>query len=259
MWLPRHGCSADAVKAIVPPAICTAFVFTGQMEAAAQHCARLALAAETATAQHHADTPPCHDSRPAAENSPPAEAAPRRPLRMHRRLKTCATLAATTTSQRIEPYAEPWPPRPPSTRPSPPPTGALHAPDLNLACGFRRILKRFQCQELPMTRLAMIASAILIAPSAMAQVTDHSAHEDHKPPAAQTPAKPADDHSDHAQLDHPQMDHGMMDHSAMDQATPHAMSSALGAYAATRDGSGTSWGPRRLRPQRPPPQPATGC
>ena len=26
-------------------AICTAFVFTGQMEAAAQHCARLALAA----------------------------------------------------------------------------------------------------------------------------------------------------------------------------------------------------------------------
>ncbi len=94
-----------------------------------------------------------------------------------------------------------------------------------------------------MTRLAMIASAILIAPSAMAQVTDHSAHEDHKPPAAQTPAKPADDHSDHAQLDHSQMDHGMMDHSAMDQAAPHAMSSALGAYAATRDGSGTSWVP----------------
>lgn len=62
-----------------------------------------------------------------------------------------------------------------------------------------------------MTRLALIASAILIAPSAMAQVTDHSAHEGHTPPAEQAPAKPAEDHS---QMDHSQMDHAKMDHAA---------------------------------------------
>jgi hypothetical protein len=55
-------------------AICTAFVFTGQMEAAAEHCARLALAAEHQAAEHEAaqhavkaETPPCHDGKPAAE------------------------------------------------------------------------------------------------------------------------------------------------------------------------------------------------
>ena len=87
-------------------AICTAFVFTGQMEAAAQHCARLALAAEhAATARHHADTPPCHDSRPAAKTAHQPKQHPADHCECIAALKTCATLAATTTSQRIEPYA----------------------------------------------------------------------------------------------------------------------------------------------------------
>lgn len=102
-----------------------------------------------------------------------------------------------------------------------------------------------------MTRLALIASAILIAPSAMAQVTDHSAHEGHTPPAEQTPAKPAEDHSAHAgheQMDHSKMDHGQMNHAQMDHGAhaetgAHAMPSAFGAYASTRDASGTSWVP----------------
>jgi len=83
-----------------------------------------------------------------------------------------------------------------------------------------------------MTRLALIASAILLAPSAMAQVTDHSIHEGHAP-AEQPPAKPAEDHS---QMDHSKMDHGQMNNIGMDHG-------ALGAYASTRDASGTSWVP----------------
>ena len=90
-------------------AICTAFVFTGQMEAAAEHCARLALAAEHAAVaqQHHADTPPCHDSQPAATKAHHAAHTkqPADHCECIAALKTCATLAATTTSQRIEPYA----------------------------------------------------------------------------------------------------------------------------------------------------------
>ena len=100
-----------------------------------------------------------------------------------------------------------------------------------------------------MTRLALIASAILIAPSAMAQVTDHSAHEGHTPPAEQTPTKPTPKPAeDHSQMDHSKMDHGQMagmHHSSMNhaEAGSHAMPSAFGAYASTRDASGTSWVP----------------
>jgi hypothetical protein len=91
-----------------------------------------------------------------------------------------------------------------------------------------------------MTRYALIASAILIAPSAMAQVTDHSSHEDHTPPADQ---KPAEDHSAHGQMDHSQMDHSNMDHGGPAGTGGHTMTSAFGSYAATRDASGTSWVP----------------
>ncbi len=53
-------------------ALVTAFVFTGQMGAAAQHCARLAQAAASETAAHVAatdhDAPPCHESQAAAVN-----------------------------------------------------------------------------------------------------------------------------------------------------------------------------------------------
>ena len=103
-----------------------------------------------------------------------------------------------------------------------------------------------------MTRFALIASAILIAPSAMAQVTDHSAHEGQKP--TEQPAAKPEDHStmDHSKMDHAQMDHSKMDHGGMNHAAAHAeaghsqthtMPSAFGAYAATRDASGTSWVP----------------
>lgn len=102
----------------------------------------------------------------------------------------------------------------------------------------------------------LIASAILIAPSAMAQVTDHSAHEGHTPETEQAATPPAEDHSvhtgmDHSQMDHSQMDHGDMDHSdrldhsGMDQGA--AMTSAFGVYPMTRDGSGTSWVPDAVR------------
>jgi hypothetical protein len=113
-----------------------------------------------------------------------------------------------------------------------------------------------------MTRLALIASAILIAPSAMAQVADHPAHEGHTPATTQPPpddhsqrgqpdgqpAKP-EDHTSHDAMDHPQMDHSRhgMDHGAMNGVEGHAMTSALGAYAMTRDGSGTSWVPEASR------------
>lgn len=116
-----------------------------------------------------------------------------------------------------------------------------------------------------MKHISLIASAILIAPSAMAQATDHSAHEGHAPLAEQqsTPTPdhsqhqqettPAEDHSkmDHSQMDHSKMDHGDMDHSkmehmdhgAMGHGGEHAMTSAFGSYAMTRDASGTSWQP----------------
>ncbi len=101
-----------------------------------------------------------------------------------------------------------------------------------------------------MTRLALIASAILIAPSAMAQVTDHSAHEGHTPPAEQAPAKPAEDHSqmDHSKMDHGQMNSGQMDHGDMNHGeriyTAAAWhEGALSFYPLSREGSGTSWIP----------------
>ena len=67
-----------------------------------------------------------------------------------------------------------------------------------------------------MTRLALIASAILIAPSAMAQVTDHSAHEGHAP--AEQPAAPKPE--DHSTMDHSQMDHSKMDHGDRTRSHP---------------------------------------
>lgn len=49
-------------------ALVTAFVFTGQMEAAAQHCAQLAKAAATdiVVAATETEAPPCHEAMAAA-------------------------------------------------------------------------------------------------------------------------------------------------------------------------------------------------
>lgn len=102
-----------------------------------------------------------------------------------------------------------------------------------------------------MKHASLIASAILLAPSAMAQATDHTMHM----PAPAQP--PAEDHSSHGQQpdapkpeDHSTMDHSTMDHSKMDHGQMgrvmdggHAMGSAYGAYQMQRDASGTSWQP----------------
>jgi hypothetical protein len=88
-----------------------------------------------------------------------------------------------------------------------------------------------------MTRLAMIASVILAAPSAMAQAADHSEHEQHQQPTAPTAQQPPAEH------DHSQMDHSQMNHMAMDHSGGHDMSGALGAYPMPREGLGTSWVP----------------
>lgn len=87
----------------------------------------------------------------------------------------------------------------------------------------------------------LIASAILIAPSAIAQAADHSAHEVHTSAIEQPPAE---DHSVHEGMDHSKMDHTGM---AGTDHGEHVMQSALGPYAVTRDGSGTSWVPDASR------------
>ena len=111
MRRPRHDVPPMLSKLTrILLAICTAFVFTGQMEAAAQHCARLALAAEhAAVEQHHADTPPCHDSQPTAETKaahhPAHDKQPADHCECIAALKMCASLPAATASQNIAPYA----------------------------------------------------------------------------------------------------------------------------------------------------------
>ena len=89
-----------------------------------------------------------------------------------------------------------------------------------------------------MTRIALIASAILFAPSAMAQTTDHSQHAGHA--AEQPPSETkTEDHSAHAGMDHSQMDHSAM-HGGQ---SGHATGGVLGSYPMSRDASGTSWSP----------------
>lgn len=102
-------------------AFCTAFVFTGQMEAAAEHCARLALAAEHATHEaapqphamqghgdhQQAETPPCHETAPAVETThhSPHTKAPADHCECIAALKMCAQLPAAFASHAITPYA----------------------------------------------------------------------------------------------------------------------------------------------------------
>lgn len=79
-----------------------------------------------------------------------------------------------------------------------------------------------------MSRHLLITSAILLAPSAMAQTPDHSDHSSHAPAAQAQP--PADDHAGHAGHDEGASQH-------------HDMRSALGDDAMNRNASGTSWRP----------------
>lgn len=93
-------------------ALVTAFVFTGQMEAAAAHCARLAEQAATVSAE----APPCHETQDAAAmhhgaSSPtvphhggaPVPDAPD-PCECIAALKICMDLPISTASTRVEPY-----------------------------------------------------------------------------------------------------------------------------------------------------------
>ena len=118
-------------------AFCTAFVFTGQMEAAAEHCARLALAAEHEThaaPQHHtghnqqAETPDCHDAAPAAEATHHSShtKAPADHCECIAALKVCTSIPVAEASHAITPYA--WLTAPPHTFASTEPAPGLRPP-----------------------------------------------------------------------------------------------------------------------------------
>jgi hypothetical protein len=100
-----------------------------------------------------------------------------------------------------------------------------------------------------MSRTILIASAILLAPSAMAQEQDHSAHEGHATTTTQQP--PAQDHSGHeGHTQQPETarpsDHEGHGEQAADTGhggADHVMGSALGDYPMSRDASGTAWRP----------------
>lgn len=94
-------------------AIATAFVFTGQMEAAAAHCARLAMTHATpGPAAPTAEKPPCHESVDAAQamhHPAPQQHQHKHPQPDHceciAALKMCIAIATASASRRIEPYA----------------------------------------------------------------------------------------------------------------------------------------------------------
>jgi hypothetical protein len=92
-------------------ALAVAFVFTGRMEAAAQHCARLIAAgsaAQQADLAVDADATPCHgmdEAQPAKAHHP----APHKPITDKCEcvavLKACTPIVEAAASTRIEPYA----------------------------------------------------------------------------------------------------------------------------------------------------------
>jgi hypothetical protein len=86
-------------------AIATAFVFTAQVEAATQHCARLAHAA---VAQTKAETPSCHDRQTADAGT--HRPAPHKKTAQDRCeciavLSECSPVIMAAGSSRIEPYS----------------------------------------------------------------------------------------------------------------------------------------------------------
>jgi hypothetical protein len=92
-----------------------------------------------------------------------------------------------------------------------------------------------------MRHIALIASAILAAPHALAQEQDHSGHTQQQAPQGQPPAEDHAGHVGHEGMNHSTMDHSGMDHGA--NADHSAMPSVLGAYPMARDASGTAWQP----------------
>lgn len=97
-------------------ALVTAFVFTGQMEAAAQHCARLAeAAAAEAMPATEAEAPPCHetgDSAAMVHGTQPLHASPHADhssapdtCECIAALKVFVDVAGARSSTLAEPYA----------------------------------------------------------------------------------------------------------------------------------------------------------
>lgn len=95
-------------------ALVTAFVFTGRMEAAAEHCTRLL---EQAAAKAGAEAPPCHDTQ-AADTMPDGEESHGAShddgksakdatggCECTAALKICMDIEGSTVSVRIEPHA----------------------------------------------------------------------------------------------------------------------------------------------------------
>lgn len=95
-------------------ALVTAFVFTGQVEAATQHCARLVEQAAIAAEADEA-APPCHDAQPAVANAHSDHTAKTDLHTQHSKspdrceciaaLKGCADLETASSATKIEPYA----------------------------------------------------------------------------------------------------------------------------------------------------------
>jgi hypothetical protein len=91
-------------------ALATALVFTGQVEAAASHCARLAAVTEATAVLVKADLPSCHenaaDAEPASKTESPAPLSPAKDrCECVAVLMTCASVAMAGASAHIEPYA----------------------------------------------------------------------------------------------------------------------------------------------------------
>ncbi len=96
-------------------ALVTAFVFTGQMEAAAEHCARLA---EQAALEAPAQASDCHETQKAVAAAhhgmahgdpghPAGEPSPETPdsCECVAALKLCMDFVGSTASARVAPYA----------------------------------------------------------------------------------------------------------------------------------------------------------
>lgn len=89
-------------------ALAVAFVFTGRMQAAAAHCARLAHADDMAAPVAAAEAAPCHSAYAAMADKPAPQS------EHHDKsgdrceclavLKACTALVAATASAHIEPY-----------------------------------------------------------------------------------------------------------------------------------------------------------
>lgn len=96
-------------------ALVTAFVFTGQVEAAAQHCARLAEQVTLVAAAETEEAAPCHATQSAVVAAHGDHAAAPDHHAEHSKspdrceciaaLKGCADLEAAAATTKIEPYA----------------------------------------------------------------------------------------------------------------------------------------------------------